>query len=391
MGFVNDRIHCRNITILSFHHPARLAAGEFGGILPALMSQPKKILFLDKVLTKPLKEKRLRGVEVFNVFFIKDLIHLGHKVTLIVHPTWKEMIDREIPPGDNLNLLIASRIGGKNLGSLAALWRVRKQKFDTLFLANVGNGILVAYKFIQLFKMAEKTTLLAHKVPGEFFVKSLSRDTTVVSVNGTISKPFELANFPVTDVYYGILNSDQFYPRDEPRTDEKIRFGMLGDLDSDWKGSDTAIEAFLKLPPEIAEKCELHLAAFSQKNPEIEDSRIVIHKWIDRDEVGDYLRNLDVMLTLSREIEGNMMETFCQTMVQGMLCGLPQITTDLEIFTEKLDEGGGIVTRDLDELVNALKTFATDSDTKTEQGKIAARIGGERYQWTSDFFISKYL
>ena len=54
-------------------------------------------------------------------------------------------------------------------------------------------------------------------------------------------------------------------PRNNSGTDGKIRFGMLGDLDSDWKGSDTAIEAFLNLPPEIADKCELHLAAFSQK------------------------------------------------------------------------------------------------------------------------------
>lgn len=355
------------------------------------MSQHKKILFLDKVLTKPLKGDRLRGVEVFNVFFIRDLLNLGHEVTLIIHPTWEKMIEREIPSSDNLTVLISSKIGGKNLGSLAPLWKIRKQRFDSLFLANVGDGILVAYHFIMRNKMAAKTTLLAHKVPGDFFVKSLKKDTNVVSVNRTISRPFEAADFPVADVYYGILNADQFYPPKTPRNDGKIRFGMLGDLDSDWKGSDMAIEAFLKLPPEIAEHAELHLAAFSHNKPEVDDQRIIIHQWIDRDTVGDYLRNLDIMLALSREIDGKMMETFCQTMVQGMLCGLPQITTGLEIFTEKLENGGGIIIQTSDELVNAMKELATNQAKRSEMGNISHHTASKQYLWSSAHFTERYL
>ena len=352
----------------------------------------KTILFLDKVLTKPLKEDRLRGVELFNLLFIRDLIAEGHEVTLIIHPSWSPVIKRELPEEQSLTVLASSRIGGKNLGSLAPLWRIRNQRFDSLFLANVGDGILIPYRLIQRYRMVGKTTLLAHKVPGAYFVKTLRDDTTIVSVNRTISRPFEEARtFPVTDVYYGILNADQYYPSETPRNDGKIKFGMLGDLDSEWKGSDTAIEAFLQLPSEIAEKAELHLAAFPQKNPKVDDPRIFIHKWMDREKVGDYLRDLDVMLTLSREIDGRMMETFCQTMVQGMLCGLPQVTTDLEIFSEKLDEGGGIVTTDEASLLAAMVDLATDAEKRNHHAKIATRIAAERYVWNSSYFTDKYL
>lgn len=112
---------------------------------------------------------------------------------------------------------------------------------------------------------------------------------------------------------------------------------MLGDLDSDWKGSETAIIAFQKLPPDIAERAKLHLTAFTRNPPEVDDARIKVYQWIERDQVGDYFRGLGIMLTLSREIAGEMMETFCKTMVQARLCGLPRVTTSLEIFTEKLD------------------------------------------------------
>ncbi len=52
---------------------------------------------------------------------------------------------------------------------------------------------------------------------------------------------------------------------------------MLGDLDSDWKGSDTAIIAFQKLPPDIAERAKLHLTAFTRNPPEVDDARIKVH------------------------------------------------------------------------------------------------------------------
>ena len=354
----------------------------------------KKILFLDKVFTKPLKSDRLRGVEIFNVFFVKDLVKLDHQVTLIVHPSWQALFDREISHSANLTVLPSSRIGGRNLGSLAPLWAIRKHRFDALFLANAGDGILIPYKFIKKHRMAAKTTLLSHKEPGVRFVKHLQRDTNVVSLNRTISKYFDGRGFAVSDIYYGILNAEQFYPRETPRGDGKIRIGMLGDLDSDWKGSGTAIDAFLQLPPEFGETAELHLAAFTKKIPRINDPRIIIHDWKAQNELGDYLRSLDIMLNLSQPTSrdpSHSSETFCQSMVQGMLCGLPQIATSLDIFTEKLDAGGGLVVKDQSELIEAMLKLGSKTDMRIQYGKIAGQTARERYVWNSNYFIEKYM
>ncbi|MEO0416568.1 MAG: glycosyltransferase family 4 protein, partial [Verrucomicrobiota bacterium] len=222
------------------------------------------------------------------------------------------------------------------------------------------------------------------------FVNHLPAHTTVVSVNSTISRHFETAEkFPVTDVYYGILNDQHYFPPQQPRDSETIRFCMLGDLDSDWKGSDVGIEAFLALPEEIAQHAELHLAAFANNPPDVDDPRIHVHQWIDRDKVGDFLRDMDIMLALSRDL-GRMMETFCQTMVQGMLCSLPVITTPLEILTEKLDEGGGRVTDGPDSLVKAMVEFSQNIELRQEQGAIAHHVAKERYVWNSEYFMEKY-
>ena len=68
------------------------------------------------------------------------------------------------------------------------------------------------------------------------------------------------------------------------------------------------------------------------------------------------------------------METFCQTMVQASLCGLPQVTTSLKIFTEKLDEGGGLSTTDEEEFLEAMVKLASDRDFREEQSGITHRV-----------------
>lgn len=354
------------------------------------MSQ--SILFLDKVLTKPLKDKDLRGVEVFNLYFLNDLIELGHEVTLVIDPSWQKVVEKEVDQRDNLTTLTTAKVGGKLLGSLAPLWQIRRQKFNHLFLANVGDGILIQYYLILFFKMVKSTTLLAHKVPGKLFTSCLKKETRVVSVNQTIADAFAGKDFAVNEVHYGILNTDQYYPADS-RSSRRFRFGMLGDLDSEWKGSDVAIEAFLKLPQGILDECELHLAAFRNNAPE-EDAHpnIVLYDWVERSELGDYLRSLDIMLSLSREIAGNMMETFCQSMVQGMLCGLPQITTDLQIFTEKIDQGGGIsTTGSAEEITQAMIKLYEDESLRVAAGKAAEKTASDRYCWDSETFVKRYL
>ena len=133
----------------------------------------------------------MRSVEVFNVFLIRNLLEPGHRVSLIVHPTWIELLKEEIPASSILTIEVELRLGGKNLGSLFALRRIEKHRFEVLLLAKVSNGILLPYHYIQRKGMAAPTVLLAHKVPVDKFVKFLKDDTTVVSVNRSVSRPFE--------------------------------------------------------------------------------------------------------------------------------------------------------------------------------------------------------
>ena len=147
----------------------------------------------DKLIapTKHLKERRLRSVEVFNVFLIRNLPGLGYRVSLIVHPIWIELLEEEIPASSNLTIEVELRLGGKTLGSLFALRRIEKRRYEVLFLANVSNGKLLPYHYIQRKGMAAPTVLLAHKVSVDKFVKFLKDDTTVVIVNRSVSRPFE--------------------------------------------------------------------------------------------------------------------------------------------------------------------------------------------------------
>ena len=51
-------------------------------------------------------------------------------------------------------------------------------------------------------------------------------------------------------VDYGIMNADKFHRANEKSSDGKVKFGVLGALDNEWKGADTAIAAYGMLPPE---------------------------------------------------------------------------------------------------------------------------------------------
>ena len=78
-------------------------------------------------------------------------------------------------------------------------------------------------------------------------------------------------------------------------------------------------------------------------------------------------------------------------MVQAMLCGLPQVTTSLELFTEKLDEGGGFSTTDEEELLEVMVKLASDRDFREDQPGIAHRVARERYVWNSEYFVEKFF
>ncbi|MEM9083947.1 MAG: glycosyltransferase, partial [Planctomycetota bacterium] len=174
-----------------------------------------------------------------------------------------------------------------------------------------------------------------------------------------------------------------------PSAGAPIRFIMLGKLDEPWKAARRGVEAFLALPDEIKQTAELHLVAVS--DPEAwRASGVVPHRWIDADAVGPFLADMDIMLQLSNTKQ----ETFCQTMVQGMLTGLPIIASDLDVLQEKVADGGGVVVSDsapVADLTQAMAKLATDSEARVRMGRIGARVARERYVWNADWFSKTYL
>ena len=108
------------------------------------------------------------------------------------------------------------------------------------------------------------------------------------------------------------------------------------------------------------------------------------------DGVPDLLRRMDVMIVPSRD-EGFMRETFCQSMVQGMLTGLPVLVNDLPILTEKLDRGGGRIAATAEELAGAMEELAGDAALRARLGAEGRATALERYVWDSDWFVDEML
>jgi len=127
-----------------------------------------------------------------------------------------------------------------------------------------------------------------------------------------------------------------FSPPLKRRTDE-LDFCLLGFLDNAWKGADTAIAAFQRVPMELRSKMRLHLFSYALP-PVLHDKNIVAYPWKPLEEIPDLLRQMDVMIAPSRD-EDVMRETFCLSAVQGMLAGLPLIVNNLPVLVEKLGSG----------------------------------------------------
>lgn len=350
----------------------------------------KSILFVDKSFLKP-PATHLRGVELFNLNLIRDLDSLNFNVFFVAEKSWEEILKRElslksenyifIPHffSDAINMLIAS---------IVVLFK--KKKCKLLLLGNVGNGIIYGVSLLKKFSLIDDSLVIAHREASAKFVKlAKSLKATIVSVNRQITKPFIEIGLERVFIDYGILNSDLFFKDEEKKQDEKIHFCLLGMLDNAWKGADTAINAFRKLPKAIKEKSVLHLASYSNP-PKFEDENIIAYSWFDYNEIPKFLRKMDVSLVLSRD-EHIMRETFSQAIVQAMLSELPVIATNLEIFEEKLKDGAGLIANDESQLLNFMTMLAEEPQKRAELGKKARQVALERYVWNTKKFVSRYV
>ncbi len=346
------------------------------------------ILFLDKVFLKT-QPPVLRGVELFNLNLLRDFLRLGRPVTIAADRSWRGAIEHALKPHRPDMVYVAG--GGVNwFAGLLSGARLLGRRHDVLLLGNVGNGLLPLVFFLRRAGVFRSCVLIAHREATPRFVKMFGAvPGHVVAVNEKIAEPFRAAGYPGVHVDYGIFGADQFHAGPEKPVGGPVNFCVMGMLDNAWKGADTAVEAFRRLPAAVRERCVLHLASFTNP-PHFPEPNIVPYEWMPPERIPDWLRAMDVMLCPSRD-EEVMRETFSQAIVQGMLTELPVIASDRMVFQEKLDRGGGFIYRDVPDLAGHMARLAGDPALRRRLGAQGRQTALERYVWDTARFMRLYM
>ena len=354
------------------------------------MELGRDILFLEKIFLRR-APAALRGVELFNIQLLRDLHALGHRIAVPAHPSWRAVFAAQFAGLDRLAFRYGARRGGALNLAAWAWWIARGPRRDLLLLGNVGNLLVPLVRTARCFRKASRYVLIAHRETSPRFLAALQGWAgAIVAVNGKIAEPFRAAGFPEVHVDYGIMNADRFFPRAEAAADAApVRFCVVGMLDNAWKGADTATAAFRAMPEAARRRCELHLASYSEP-PRFEEPNIIALPWMPASEIPAWLRTMDVMLCPSRD-EVVMRETFSQAVVQGMLSGLPVLASDLPIFREKLDGGGGAVFTDVADFAAKMTALVNDPALRARQGREGRATALARYVWDTARFARRYF
>ncbi len=348
------------------------------------MIDKRDVLFLEKAFLRP-PPAPLRGVELFNLRLIEEMLEAKRSITLVAHHDWRRLLGGHAEAG-----LECRYSRARGLWGTFQWWRmVRDLRHRAVFLANVGNGLIPLLHLLRWSGAADRLVLLAHRTATPRFIRALRRwPSCVVTVNEAIAEPFRVAGYPRVAVDYGIMNANAYFPA-APRAPDRVRFVVLGALENAWKGADTAVEAFRLLPPDVRARCELHLASYLNP-PAIGVEGVTAHPWKPAESIPSFLREMDVMICPSRD-EHVMRETFSQAIVQGMLTGLPILANDLPIFREKLDAGGGLLFTSAADLSENMIKLANDPALRAAMGEHGRSTALARYGWDTRRFLSRYF
>lgn len=348
------------------------------------MTGQRDVLFLEKAFLRP-PPAPLRGVELFNLRLIEEMLDAGRTITLIAHHEWRSLLRDHAEAG-----LVCRYSRARGFWGTLNWWRMLgRLRHRAVFLANVGSGLIPLMHLLRWSGSADRVVLLAHRTATPRFIRALRRwPSWVVAVNEAIAEPFRVAGYPRVAVDYGIMNANAYFPA-SPRAPDRARFVVLGALDNAWKGADTAVEAFRLLPPNVRARCELHLASYLNP-PEIGVEGVTAHPWKPAESIPPFLREMDVMICPSRD-EHIMRETFSQAIVQGMLTGLPILANDLPIFREKLDAGGGLLFSSAADLSEKMIALANDPALRAAMGACGRTTALARYRWDTRRFLARYF
>lgn len=341
----------------------------------------RSILFLTPCFLQYRLHKQIRGVEVFDLLLVRQLVELGHEVTLIADRTWRERFALRLA-GAMPKVIYTPSLRKLWINAWLAERAVRSERFDALIVGNNARGLLPSVKRLLKRGCAPRATLIAHRPPRPDYItaaRGLPMDVT--AVNDEIASMFDGVTNGRVETRYGIPNAELYAPRTEPRDDAApVRFVMLGRLDTKLKRVDRALAALERLPSEIRDRAELHLASYPDPPREL-PAGVTAYPWMTPPEVAALLQRMDVFVALSDH------ETFCQAMVQSMLTGLPSVVNTVPTLVEKAESGAGIVTHDDDELVAAMERMVRDAALRKSMGETARRIALERYVWNTQQWL----
>lgn len=346
--------------------------------------RPHSLLIFERGFFRPRRRKPIHGVELLRLKFIRDALAQGIDITLPIERSWRARLPEIL--GDRLPRLIAvPYLLRRGPTGLAAAWLARRCRADTLMLGDPDNRLLPALKVLLRAGVAPRTILSAQGVNRERLMRGLSPwPITVIANSEYVARTWRGRFNGDLHVYYGVADAPLFHPPEARPAKETIDFVLLAKLPGNSKGEDVAIEAFTRLPDDLRARCRLHLAGYVDPPPPPAPG-IVMHRWVKSQSVGEFLRAMDVQLVPSS------WESFCQAAVQGMLTGLPLITSDIPVLREKLDTGGGIVCRTVPEYATAMERLARDEAVRRRMGAIARRTALERYTWSSTEFIRRFI
>lgn len=349
------------------------------------MSERKKLLFLAPTFLMYRLHKQIRGVEVFDLLLVRQLVELGHQVTLIADRTWRERMEHHLA-GAMPEILYTPGLRKLWLNAPIGARALRGRSFDAMIVGNNARGLLPTVKGLMERGAADRVVLIANRPPRPDYTKAVrGMAMDVTAVNPEIARMFEGVVNGRVETRYGIPNAELFFPDAAVHpNDGVVRFVMLGRMDTPLKRAERAIASFERLPSNVRNVCELHLASYPTP-PRNLPKGVVPYPWMELSEIADLIKRMDVFIGLSDH------ETFCQAMVQAMLTSLPSIVNTVPALVEKTERGGGFVVQNDDELDAAITKLATDASLRMSMGQAARAHALDAYVWDTERWLREQV
>ncbi len=365
---------------------ARGAPGAFPytPVMDARGTGRPSLLVFERGMLRSRRRRPIHGVELFRLKFLRDAISLGVEVTLVLERSWEAHLPAYLG-GRTPRLIRVPYVLSKGVTGLLAALMCRRTEADTLLIGAPDESVAACVDLLLRTNRSHRVVISAEGECGPRLQRALRRRPVTVVANSRYITDNWRGKFR-GDLHesYGLADAHQFHPPQEAPRKQTVDFVLLAKLPSDAKGADIALEAFALLPGPIRERCRLHLAGYVDPPPSPAPG-VVTHRWLAADAVGPFLRTMDVQLVPSR------WESFCQSAVQGMLTGLPLITSDISVLTDKLDTGGGIACRTAPEYAAAMERLALDADLRRTMGEAGRAAALERYVYDPAGYLSRFF